>query len=208
LDRLLDAEPVAAKSLPVLDRLSLALPAHGLVAVVGPSGSGKSTLLRRLAGLEPYGKPIPGTHPLAAEEIAWVSTDAYVPEGTLAVAISWNAGAPDQTRLEDAARTIGLLDDALLPGGLDARLDKGGANLSGGQRLRIAVARAQLCGRTVLADEPTAKLDRETAEAVRRMLLEISRTRLVVVATHDQDLAAAADITVDLTRQDSVEVAA
>lgn len=204
LDRLLDAEPVAAKSLPVLDRLSLVLPARGLVAVVGPSGSGKSTLLRRLAGLEPTQE----TRPLAAKAIAWVSTDAYVPEGTLAEAISWNAGALDRNRLEDAASAIGLLDDALLPGGLDARLDKGGANLSGGQRLRIAVVRAHLCARTVLADEPTAKLDRETAEAVRRMLLEMSRQRLVVVATHDRDLAAAADITVDLTRDDSVEVAA
>jgi ATP-binding cassette subfamily C protein len=131
-----------------------------------------------------------------------------VPEGTLAGAISWNAGALDRNRLEDVARAIGLLDDALLPGGLDARLDKGGANLSGGQRLRIAVARAQLCGRTVLADEPTAKLDRGTAEAVRDVLLEISRARLVVVATHDRDLAAAADIMVDLTHGDTVEVAA
>jgi ATP-binding cassette subfamily C protein len=60
----------------------------------------------------------------------------------------------------------------------------------------------------VLADEPTAKLDRETAEAVRRMLLEMSRQRLVVVATHDRDLAAAADIMVDLTHCDTVEVAA
>ena len=132
----------------------------------------------------------------------------YVPEGTLAEAISWNDGAPDRSRLENAALAIGLLDDALLPGGLDARLDKGGANLSGGQRLRIAVARAQLSGRTVLADEPTAKLDRATAEAVRRMLLGISGARLVVVATHDRELAAAADLVVDLTRDDAVEVAA
>ncbi|TPL04590.1 MULTISPECIES: ATP-binding cassette domain-containing protein [unclassified Mesorhizobium] len=208
LDRLLDAGPVAAKALPVLDRLSLTLPARGLVAIVGPSGSGKSTLLRRLADLEPRAAPIPRTHPLAAKEIAWISTDAYVPEGTLAEAIAWNAGAVDRARLEDAAGAIGLLDDALLPGGLDARLDKGGANLSGGQRLRIAVARARLCGRTVLADEPTAKLDRETAEAVRRMLLEISRARLVVVATHDRDLAAAAEIVLDLARDETVEVAA
>ncbi|RWL50332.1 MAG: ATP-binding cassette domain-containing protein [Mesorhizobium sp.] len=208
LDRLLGAEPIASTTLPVLDRLRLTLPAHGLVAIVGPSGSGKSTLLRRLAGLEPSAMPMPGTRPLAAEEIAWVSTDAYVPEGTLSEAISWNGGALDRSRLENAARAIGLLDDALLPGGLDARLDKGGANLSGGQRLRIAIARAQLSGRTVLADEPTAKLDRATAEAVRRMLIGISGARLVVVATHDRDLAAAADLVVDLTRDDTVEVAA
>ncbi|RUW34795.1 ATP-binding cassette domain-containing protein, partial [Mesorhizobium sp. M1E.F.Ca.ET.041.01.1.1] len=144
----------------------------------------------------------------AGAEIAWVSTDSYVPEGTLGEAIAWNAGAVTRDRLEDAACVIGLLDDALLPGGLDARLDKGGANLSGGQRLRIAVARATLAGRAVLADEPTAKLDRETAEAVRRTLLAISRSRLVVLATHDRDLAAVADITVDLTQNDAVEVAA
>ncbi|CDX25878.1 putative ABC transporter related, fused ATPase and permease domains (CydD-like) [Mesorhizobium sp. ORS 3324] len=206
LDRLLDSEPIAATALPVLDHLALSLPAQGLVAVVGPSGSGKSTLLRRLAGLEQRG--LSAADRLADEEIAWVSTDSFVPEGTLAEAVAWNAGAVTRDRLEDAASAIGLLDDMLLPGGLDARLDKGGANLSGGQRLRIAIARAQLSGRTVLADEPTAKLDRETAEAVRRMLLAISRSRLVVVATHDRDLAAAADITVDLTRNDAIEAAA
>ncbi|MDX8465124.1 ATP-binding cassette domain-containing protein [Mesorhizobium sp. VK23B] len=203
LDRLLGAEPVVAKTLPALDRLRLTLPAKGLVAVVGPSGSGKSTLLRRLTGLEPG-----GCAPGLADQIAWVSIDSYVPEGTLAEAVAWNAGAVDRRRLEEVAGAIGLLDDALLPGGLEARLDKGGANLSGGQRLRIAVARAQLSGRAVLADEPTAKLDRETAEAVRRMLLTISRSRLVVAATHDRDLADAADLTVDLTPGDAIEVAA
>ncbi|RWM39236.1 ATP-binding cassette domain-containing protein [Mesorhizobium sp.] len=206
LDRLLGAEPVAAKTLPSLERLRLTLPAKGLVAIVGPSGSGKSTLLRRLAGLEHGG--MQGAQLLAGTEIAWVSTDSYVPEGTLGEAIAWNAVAVTRDRLEDSARAIGLLDDALLPGGLDARLDKGGANLSGGQRLRIAVARATLAGRAVLADEPTAKLDRETAEAVRRTLLAISRSRLVILATHDRDLVAAADITVDLTQGDAVEVAA
>ncbi|RAZ92077.1 ABC transporter [Mesorhizobium hawassense] len=208
LDRLLDTEEVVAKPLPVLDVLSLELPAHGLVAITGPSGSGKSTLLRRLAGIEAGGIPALGSRRLTAEDIAWVSTDAYVPEGTLAGAISWNAGAVDPNRLQHVARAIGLLDDALLPGGLAARLDKGGANLSGGQRLRIAVARAQLCGRTVLADEPTAKLDPGTAGAVRRMLLEISTRRLLVVATHDRSLSGAADITFDLTHGDTVEVAA
>jgi len=206
LDRLLGAEPEAAKTLPILDRLPLALPEHGLVAIVGPSGSGKSTLLRRLAGLETG--ETPSTRQLVVEEIAWVSTDSYVPQGTLGEALSWNIGQLIPGRLEDAAGAIGLLDDALLPGGLEARLDRGGANLSGGQRLRIAVARAQLSARTVLADEPTAKLDRETAEAVRRMLLAISRSRLVVVATHDRDLAATADMTVDLTPSDAIEEAA
>lgn len=203
LDRLLDVGSTTARTLPVLDRLRLALPAKGLVAIVGPSGSGKSTLLRRLAGLESG-----GGHGLPDGGIAWISTDSYVPDGTLAEAIAWNVAAAAPNRIEEAAGTIGLLDDALLPGGLDARLDKGGANLSGGQRLRVAIARATLTERSVLADEPTAKLDRETAGAVRRALLSLARTRLVVVATHDRDLASAACQTIDLAQGDVTGVAA
>lgn len=206
LDRLLDAEPPTAKSLPVLDRLRLTPPARGLIAIVGPSGAGKSTLLRRLAGLETTGS-LDAWQPVDSR-ISWVSADSHVPEGTLASALSWNLATPDQNHLQDAAGAIGLLDDVLLPGGLETKLDRGGTNLSGGQRLRIAVVRALLGEGTVLADEPTAKLDQETAQAVRRALLAISRSRLVIVATHDRDLAAVADTTIDLTPANAIEVAA
>lgn len=162
------------------------LPPKGLVALVGPSGSGKSTLLRHFAGLErnPVASPSPAT---------WVATDSHVPKGDLAGAILWNARRQNQAALIQAAGRVGLLDDALLPGGLETRLDIGGAALSGGQRLRIAVARALLTDGTVFADEPTAKLDATTAELVRAALRDMASSRLVIVATHDPILLGQAE---------------
>ena len=95
--------------------------------------------------------------------------------------------------LRRAAESVGLLDEALLPGGLDARIDENGTNLSGGQRLRIGIARSLISGGMVFADEPTAKLDPTTAKLVRQVLVEMAEWRLVVVATHDERLIEAAD---------------
>lgn len=167
----------------------LLLPQAGLVAIVGPSGSGKSTLLRQLSGVDPSAEPAP----LASVAVAWVSTDSYIPGGTVRDALLWGQDAPDETSLQEIGRSLGLLDEGLLPGGLSAPVEDGGANLSGGQRLRLAVARAALSGRAVVADEPTAKLDPSAAAAVRELLTVLARSRLVVVATHDPLLARTAD---------------
>jgi ABC-type transport system involved in cytochrome bd biosynthesis fused ATPase/permease subunit len=168
------------------------LPSAGLIAISGPSGSGKSTLLRMLAGIEtppPDFKPLPE---VTAEGCDWISTDIYVPAGTLGEAIAWNRGGHERARLQAAAGHVGLLDERLLPGGLDARIAEGGDNLSGGQRMRIGIARMMLSGGVVLADEPTAKLDPQTAKLVRQVLTEMARRRLVIVATHDERLIEAA----------------
>ncbi len=164
------------------------LPSSGLIAISGPSGSGKSTLLRMLAGIEAMSsdfKPLPH---VTAEGCDWISTDIYVPAGTLGEAIAWNRGAHDGAAIEEAARHVGLLDERLLPGGLEARIAEGGDNLSGGQRMRIGIARILLSRRVVLADEPTAKLDPQTAILVRQVLTEVATQRLVIVATHDDQL--------------------
>ena len=168
------------------------LPPAGLIAISGPSGSGKSTLLRMLAGIEtpPHGfKPLPQ---VTAEGCDWISTDIYVPAGTLGEAIAWNRGNHDSAMLQAAARHVGLLDEQLLPGGLDACIAEGGDNLSGGQRMRIGIARVMLSGGLILADEPTAKLDPETAKLVRQVLINVASRRLVIVATHDEHLIEAA----------------
>ena len=123
-------------------------------------------------------------------------------------AICWKLPPVSVSQLFDAANAVGLLDDAFLPAGLDTPISRGGGNLSGGQRLRVSIARALLSGHTVIADEPTAKLDATTAALVRQALLHIAHSRLVVVATHDKDLANAAGRMIDLTINGIIEVAA
>jgi ATP-binding cassette subfamily C protein len=182
----------AAISSPLGARGLTELPSSGLIAVSGPSGSGKSTLLRALAGLETPSSDLQPPSRLTDEGCDWVSTDVYVPAGTLAEAIGWNRGTIDPTSLRHAAARVGLLDERLLPGGLEARIAEGGSNLSGGQRMRIGIARVLLSNRPVLADEPTAKLDERTAQLVRRTLIEVAAGRLVVVATHDRQLITSA----------------
>lgn len=172
------------------------LPWAGLVAITGPSGSGKSTILRHLAGI--WSAPSDPANLDGRPGIAWCSTDIYVPEGTLGAAIAWGNDPCCRTRLLLAAGNVGLLDDLLLPGGLDALIKAGGENLSGGQRVRIGLARALVSGRAIFADEPTAKLDPANAAMVRRGLSDAARGRLVLVATHDRSLAMLARTTIDL----------
>jgi ABC-type transport system involved in cytochrome bd biosynthesis fused ATPase/permease subunit len=169
------------------------LPPAGLIVFSGPSGAGKSTLLRMLAGIE---TPSPGVDALPqviAAGCDWMSTEIYVPAGILADAIGWNRGDPGRAALQRAAERVGLLDETMLPGWLAAGIADGGVNLSGGQRMRIGIARILLSDRVVLADEPTAKLDRETAKLIRGVLSEVAQQRLVFVATHDERLIEAAD---------------
>ncbi|HML07964.1 MAG TPA: ATP-binding cassette domain-containing protein [Xanthobacteraceae bacterium] len=169
------------------------LPAAGLIAISGPSGAGKSTLLRLLAGIEPPSSEVAALPQVTTGGCAWIATDIYVPAGSLAGAVAWNRNAVDRAAIRRAAESVGLLDEMLLPGGLDAPIAEGGTNLSGGQRMRIGIARALLAGGIVFADEPTAKLDPMTAKLVRQALVEIALERLVIVATHDDRLIEAAD---------------
>ncbi|KQQ20448.1 ABC transporter [Methylobacterium sp. Leaf123] len=167
------------------------LPETGLVALTGPSGAGKSTLLRVLAGVE---APLAGTVRLPGQGFpaTWVALDMPIPAGTLGAAIAEGTTAPPEA-VAEAAASLGLSDDPHWPGGLDATVRAGAENLSGGQRVRVAVARLLLRPGTAFCDEPTAKLDPENAARVRRALASAARTHLVIVATHDLALAALAD---------------
>ncbi|MCY1641097.1 ATP-binding cassette domain-containing protein [Methylorubrum sp. SL192] len=171
------------------------LPETGLVAVTGPSGAGKSTLLRVLAGVE---APLAGAFRLPGPNLpaTWVSLDTPIPAGTLAAAIADGTTATPEALA--AAASLGLSDDPHWPGGLDAAVLAGAENLSGGQRVRVAVARLLLRPGTGFCDEPTAKLDPANAARVRQALACAARTRLVIVATHDPALAALADRRIDL----------
>ena len=177
-----------------IDKLDVAQwPASGLIVISGPSGAGKSTLLRMLTGIEAPAPGITALPQVMTSGCAWISTDIYVPAGTLRDAIAWNGPSVSPAVLHRAAQSVGLTDEKLLPGGLDACIAEGGANLSGGQRMRLGIARALISEGVVIADEPTAKLDAKTASLVRQVLREAARRRLVIVATHDDRLIEVAD---------------
>jgi putative ABC transport system ATP-binding protein len=193
--------------------LSLRVRDGEAVAVTGVSGSGKSTLLALLAGLD---RPDAGTVRLAG--VDWASltgrararfrrrTCAFVaqglsllPQATAAENVEVpllldGAGAAERAdRVARALDRVGLADHA-------ARLPD---QLSGGQQQRVAIARALVVEpRVILADEPTATLDSETAQLVTRLLVDAGRGtgRAVVLVTHDPAVAEHADRTVELHR--------
>jgi lipoprotein-releasing system ATP-binding protein len=194
--------PTRGEPLVVLKGASLALSAGETLAVLGPSGSGKSTLLyiigtldRATSGrIELQGHDItrlaePQLADFRNRRIGFVFQDHYllpqcsVLENVLVPTIANGAAQP-----QAIDRAKALLDRV----GLSQRLDHRPAELSGGERQRAAIARALIHSPTLLlADEPTGNLDRTSAAAVGRLLLDMQRTEntMLVVVTHSQELA-------------------
>lgn len=181
---------------PDIGPVSFWLGEMGLLAITGPTGSGKSTLLAALAGrLEAETLQWTAGAPPA---VGWAGQRPLILAGSLASNIALAAEGATKAATEGAAKAA-CLDQLLLNRGLDAEIDWVGSGLSGGERRRIGVARALLSGRQLLLlDEPTADLDAETATRLRANLYELSRSRALIVATHDMALAALADHRVDL----------
>ncbi|TQF01623.1 ATP-binding cassette domain-containing protein [Kitasatospora acidiphila] len=187
--------------------LTFTVRAPRLVVVTGPNGSGKSTLLGQLAGRVPAaaGRVRLGAAPVAdlpaeavADVLTLVEADDWLADATVAANLCLAAplAAPEQLRA--ALAVVGL--DALHP---DTPVGQGGRALSQGQRRRLAVARAVLRRpRILLLDEPTAGLDRPTAEALLRELRRALPDSALVLALQEQDLALLPwrpDVAVDLT---------
>lgn len=176
---------------PLLDRLSLKARPGERIALVGRSGCGKSTLGRIVCGLvAPWsgavridGEPLPALDPYRrAANIAYVDQDIFLFEGTVRENLTlWNPDIPDDaiTRaLEDAA----MLDDIVArPGELDARVEEGGRNFSGGQRQRLEIARALVADPAVLVlDEATAALDPQTEKRIDDNLRRRGCTAIII----------------------------
>jgi ATP-binding cassette subfamily C protein CydD len=181
----------------VIKDFNLCIAAGEHVTLLGASGSGKSTLLSLIAGLAPCenGRVIIGGVPLTENaavlqrKMAWIGQKPHIFAGTIAGNVSLgrtNIATPDVA----GALAFAKLDR--VAGAYGKRpLGEGGIGLSGGEALRLAIARTA-CDpdvRIIIADEPTAHLDAATAAAVTDSLLALAKGRTLIVATHDPRLA-------------------
>ncbi len=183
-----------------LDGVSLSLRDNEFVAILGPSGSGKTTLLNVIGGLDRYDEGELIINGVSTRKYSARDWDSYRNHTVGFVFQSYNL-IPHQTILANVelALTISGVSprerrrrakDALVRVGLAEHIHKKPAQLSGGQMQRVAIARALVNDPDILlADEPTGALDSETSVQVMELLKEVARDRLVVMVTHNPELA-------------------
>jgi ABC-type multidrug transport system fused ATPase/permease subunit len=192
---------------PVLTGLDLTVAAGETVCLFGPSGAGKSTvlhLLLRLYDADSGRVLIDGVdvRRFASVELrrqlAFVPQDPWLLDGTIAENIAFGSATATRAQVLAAGRAAWVDEFALaLPEGYDTPLGESGVRLSGGQRRRVALARAVVSSApVVLLDEPTTSLDAEAARQVVGAIRSATRERTVLLVTHDPVLAAIADRTV------------
>jgi thiol reductant ABC exporter CydC subunit len=193
----------------VLRDVDLTLEPGARVALAGPSGSGKSTVAALLVR---FLDPSAGRVTLDGVDVRRIDPErlrrivGYLPEDAhlfdTTIAANLRVGRPRATdaELRAALASARLLDWAdTLPAGLDTLVGEHGTALSGGQRRRLALARALLAGFAVLIlDEPTEHLDDETAAALTHDLMAAAGDRTVLLITHRTDIAADVDRVVTL----------
>jgi lipoprotein-releasing system ATP-binding protein len=210
--------PAPRGSIPILSGVSLSLNRGDAASIVGPSGSGKSTLLYILGALEPPSSgtvTLDGRNPytlpeseLAAfrnKQIGFVFQDhCLLPQcSVLENVLIPTLVAESQNGVRERAR--GLLEQV----GLADRLDHRPGELSGGEKQRVAIARALIREPLLLlCDEPTGNLDQGSANAVASLLFELHRARntILVVVTHNLELAAKFPLRLELTGRSLVRV--
>jgi putative ABC transport system ATP-binding protein len=183
----------------ILDGVSLSAAPGQMVAVTGSSGAGKSTLLAVLAGvLAPEGGQVEGRPAQDAEPAVGIVLQGH---GLLPVlTAAENVELALQIHGVGGATTVERAHEALERAGLPGHDDRLVEELSGGQQQRVSMARALVVRpRLLLADEPTSELDAATRDVVLAALREeAERGAVVVIATHDPEVAEQCDVVVHL----------
>ena len=183
-----------------LDGVSITFRESEFVAVLGPSGSGKTTFLNILGGFDHADSGDIVVNGVSTKDYSDADWDTYRNHRIGFVFQSYNL-IPHQTILQNVELALTLAGvsrserrerarAALERVGLGDHVDKRPAQLSGGQMQRVAIARALVNDpEIVLADEPTGALDTETGIQVMNLLAEVARDRLVIMVTHNPQLA-------------------
>ena len=183
-----------------LKGVSISFREHEFVSILGQSGSGKTTLLNIIGGLDRYDSGdlvIDGVSTKDYKDADW---DYYrnhsigfvfqsynlIPHQTVLANVEMSLTLAGVSKKERRQRAVEVLEKV----GLGDQLHKRPNQMSGGQMQRVAIARALINHPTILlADEPTGALDSETSVQIMDLLQEIAKDTLVVMVTHNQELA-------------------
>ncbi len=183
-----------------LDDVSLNLRDNEFVAILGPSGSGKTTLLNIIGGLDRYDSGDLIINEISTKKYKDRNWDSYrnhtigfvfqsynlIPHQTVLANVELALTISGISRSERRKRAITALEQV----GLGEQLHKKPNQMSGGQMQRVAIARALVNNPDILlADEPTGALDSDTSIQVMDLLKEVAKDRLVVMVTHNPELA-------------------
>ena len=183
-----------------LDDVSLNLRDNEFVAILGPSGSGKTTLLNIIGGLDRYDSGDLIINEISTKKYKDRDWDSYrnhtigfvfqsynlIPHQTVLANVELALTISGISRSERRKRAITALEQV----GLGEQLHKKPNQMSGGQMQRVAIARALVNNPDILlADEPTGALDSDTSIQVMDLLKEVAKDRLVVMVTHNPELA-------------------
>ena len=207
------------QALTVLSDVSFQVMRGERVAIVGRSGSGKTTLLHLLGGLE---LPSSGRVELMGHDLASLSEAARSKLRNQHIGFVYQLHhlLPEFTALENVSlpAVIGGMSPVLARQkahellsrvGLSERVEHKPSELSGGERQRVALARALVCDPAlVLADEPTGNLDRDTAESIHQLIVELNESLGIsfIIVTHEERLASLAHRRLSMSSGSLVEV--
>ena len=183
-----------------LEDVNISFRKNEFVSILGPSGSGKTTLLNIIGGLDHYDSGdliINGISTKKYKDRDWdtyrnhkvgfvfqsynlIAHQNVLSNVELALALSGVSKQERRKRAKKALAEVGLLD----------HINKKPSQLSGGQMQRVAIARALVNNPEILlADEPTGALDSKTSETIMQILKEVAKNRLVIMVTHNPELA-------------------
>jgi putative ABC transport system permease protein len=192
--------PAGGESVHALKGINLQFRENEFVSILGPSGCGKTTMLNIIGGLDHYTDGDLVINGKSTKDFKDRDWDSYRNHSIGFVFQSYNL-IPHQTVLQNVELALSLsgvskserkkrAKAALESVGLGSQLNKKPSEMSGGQMQRVAIARALVNNPDIiLADEPTGALDTETSIQVMDILKEVAKDRLVIMVTHNPELA-------------------